>query len=133
MSFRWSVNFGHYSAKYIRQRPLRIFAINSEKPRLHNNPNVLTEGQEPFTLALGCPLIRHITDDISIIDIDIPQRIMRLWNRIIPQLFSAAPLPVTEKKLLPSDSIVFDAVPFICMTINLSTDIILPKPNKFDK
>lgn len=36
--FRWSVNTGHYSAKAIISRPLKILAVNPETPRLHHAP-----------------------------------------------------------------------------------------------
>lgn len=132
MGFTWSVDIGHFAARTIIARSLRILSIRRNSVPLSTHSNFLCKHNVPLTLAVDRPMICHIIDDITVITVDWPHQIVCAWHKILRNLFQAASLPISTNKSCPVNQVVTDEVPFIGLTISLATCMITPQHDKYD-
>lgn len=132
MGFKWSVDIGHFSARAVIAKSLRILAVHRNSIPLSTTPNFLSKANAPVTLARDRPVICHIIDDISIITIDWDPALICTWHRILRTLFTAAGLPINVKKSCPINEVVVDGVPFIGLAINLKSGLVTPQSEKYN-
>lgn len=132
MVFRCPVSIGHYATRALKYKSLKIISIHTEAPKLCQAPNFLCKSLVPLTLAVDLPLVCHIIDDITIINMTGHQPCYAVGTRSYDSYLLRRSLPSAAKKSCPIAEFVSTMVPFIGLVIYLETGVVAPQTDKYD-